>query len=131
MGRRVVGGVLVMAGIVGLALYLRGSRRKPEVSAVSPQVSSAARSMGHFATVGQKVTVPGAIVILDLPPQRIAGRVIRDGQPVPDAFVKLRLADARLAVDDVMVRTGRDGRFDLGGFPAATFLVIAWTPGAT
>lgn len=65
----------------------------------------------------------------DAPPRRVAGRVVFEGQPVPDALVRLEPKPFPEGLRAKLLRTGADGRFDFGLQAPLTWSVAAAAPG--
>ena len=67
---------------------------------------------------------------ISIPSRKLFGRVTEDpsGQPIRDAII-----DVKMKYDDretmVTVRSGEDGRFELGAFPNGSYMLAAWKSG--
>lgn len=133
--QRVVPVVVVVFLVALLAVW--SSRRDPtsgsSVSAKTVSESGSATTRG-LATAYQQAfppdrPVPAWILRNTSKPKRIAGRVTLDGKPVANAVVTLQnmltMAGHGNAVD---VRTAADGRFDLGDWPGARYVISASSP---
>jgi Carboxypeptidase regulatory-like domain/PDZ domain len=126
MRRRLAGGALLLALIGGVAWWWALADRRDPVVAIAPPPVERARPP---ARVGAGALIPRWMVQRGVPPRRIAGRVLVDGVPTAGAEVRLRAVGfGDGPADDVVLRSGPDGRFDFGDRPAAQYLIAATWP---
>ncbi len=126
---------LAAAGLV----YTRCGRARTGSAGAAAEEGSSGGGAGSRAGQGARAGgVPGAQSAAlpawfgrpGAPDRRIAGRVTFEGEPVDGAEVRLWSYIMLTGVlAPVVVKTGADGRFDLGVWPASSYQVGASSPG--
>jgi len=122
------GAVAVMIALAGLAVYWGSRRERPQ----PPTTPSAAPVPVRRSEARSRpaLDVPAVFIKEGARPQRIAGRVVREGTPVAGATVRLSLYYPPVGSEAVRL-TSVDGRFDFGEVAATPLLVSAWAKGAS
>lgn len=119
----------VFAGVVCAVLLLWQCRGK---DASKPRVGTTNRTTAgtpRGARAASDRPLPAWFVVRDAPARKSAGRVTLNGKPVAGADVSLQSALTRAGFGEpVLLRTGADGTFDFGTWPAAQYNVTAATP---
>ncbi len=130
MNKRVVAILIVVLAVLAFVAarqYNRG-RETPPTSRLDEMKATLEAHRERVDAAADSV-MPGWFATAGAPARRIAGIVMRDGQPVAGATVTLHPIVARSATGVPAVRTSdAGGRFDFGTRPAGWFDVVASAP---
>jgi hypothetical protein len=128
--KRIALGLFVLAVAVAVGTWRCKSRDVKAPGAPGAQGQTARETAAARARADKPP--PAWFVARNAPARKIAGQVTRGGAPVSGAVVTLTSLLTRAgALQPIEVKSGADGRFDLGSQPAASYEVSAAAPGAT
>ena len=147
-GRRVAGLAVAVVLVAGLAWWgLRDDAPPALEPTLAPTSPASANPTAAPSTPGPSLAaatpapllpsaplrddVPECMSQPGAPPRRVAGRVLFEGNPVPDALVRLEPTRAPQGLRVKLLRTDADGRFDFGLQAPLAWSVAAGAPGRT